>query len=95
MSLSHKPMTTFLEEVAADLYQRYGCDVSRLRILFPSRRAQLFFTDALSRQTNAPIWQPQFETIDRIMTSITGLSSVALRALREFLIRPTLLAQCP
>lgn len=73
MSLSHKPMTTFLEEVAADLYQRYGRDVSRLRILFPSRRAQLFFTDALSRQTDAPIWQPQFETIDRIMTSITGL----------------------
>lgn len=66
-------MVTFVEEVAADLYSRYGRDVSQLRILFPSRRAQLFFTDALSRQTDAPMWQPQFESIDRLMTTIAGI----------------------
>ena len=66
-------MVTFVEEVAADLYRRYGREVSRLRIMFPSRRAQLFFTDALSRLTDTPIWQPQFETIDRLMTSIAGI----------------------
>ncbi|MBR2050162.1 MAG: PD-(D/E)XK nuclease family protein, partial [Rikenellaceae bacterium] len=66
-------MVTFIEEVAADLYRRYGREVSRLRIMFPSRRAQLFFTDALSRLTDTPIWQPQFETIDRLMTSIAGI----------------------
>ena len=66
-------MITFVEEVASDLYSRYGSDVSQLRILFPSRRAQLFFTDALSRLTDVPLWQPQFESIDRLMTSIAGI----------------------
>ena len=66
-------MITFVEEVASDLYSRYGSDVSQLRILFPSRRAQLFFTDALSRLTEVPLWQPQFESIDRLMTSIAGI----------------------
>ncbi|MBQ5609257.1 MAG: PD-(D/E)XK nuclease family protein [Rikenellaceae bacterium] len=66
-------MVAFVEEVASDLYSRYGREVSRLRILFPSRRAQLFFTDALSRLTDVPIWQPQFESIDRLMTSIAGI----------------------
>lgn len=73
MSMSEKQMVTFVEEVASDLYSRYSSDVSRLRILFPSRRAQLFFTDALSRLTDVPLWQPQFENIDRLMTSIAGI----------------------
>lgn len=73
MSSAESQMVTFIEEVASDLYRRYGRDVSQLRILFPSRRAQLFFIDALSRMTDTPIWQPQFVTIDQIMTSITGI----------------------
>ena len=73
MSMADSQMVTFVEEVASDLYSRYGRDVSRLRILFPSRRAQLFFTDALSRLTDVPLWQPQFESIDRLMTSIAGI----------------------
>ena len=73
MSIADSQMVTFVEEVASDLYSRYGRDVSRLRILFPSRRAQLFFTDALSRLTDVPLWQPQFESIDRLMTSIAGI----------------------
>nr|WP_303330253.1 hypothetical protein [uncultured Alistipes sp.] len=39
----------FLEEVARDLHARYGAELSDRTILFPSRRARLFFTDALSR----------------------------------------------
>ena len=42
-------MTTFLEQVAADLYERFGREVSSLRIMFPSRRARLFFADALAK----------------------------------------------
>ena len=71
--MAESQMVAFVEEVASDLYSRYGREVSRLRILFPSRRAQLFFTDALSRLTDVPIWQPQFESIDRLMTSIAGI----------------------
>lgn len=66
-------MTTFLEQLAADLYARYGRDVSSLRLLFPSRRARLFFTEALSRLADAPLWQPEFISLDTLMTSAAGI----------------------
>ena len=66
-------MKTFLEEVAADLYARYGAQLSERAMLFPSRRARLFFVDALSRIADRPMWQPAWVTIDDLMTEISGL----------------------
>lgn len=66
-------MQGFLEEVAERLYTRYGDELVDRNILFPSRRAQLFFTDALSRIVRRPLWQPRWVTIDELMSEITGL----------------------
>lgn len=66
-------MKTFLSEVAADLYARYGEHLSERAVLFPSRRARLFFVDALSRIADRPMWQPSWATIDDLMTEISGL----------------------
>ena len=66
-------MKTFLEEVAADLYARYGEALSERAMLFPSRRARLFFVDALARIVRRPMWQPQWTTIDELMSEIAGL----------------------
>lgn len=66
-------MTTFIEQLAADLYARYGRDISSLRILFPSRRAQLFFAEALSHLTDVPLWQPHFTSLDTLMTTVAGI----------------------
>ena len=66
-------MKTFLQEVAADLYARYGESLSERAILFPSRRARLFFIDALSQIVERPMWQPEWVTIDDLMTEISGL----------------------
>ena len=68
-------MRGFLEEVAADLYGRFGRGVSELTVLFPSRRARLFFTDALSRIAAEPLWQPRWQTVDELTTEISGLRS--------------------
>lgn len=68
-------MRGFLGEVAADLYGRYGREVSELTVLFPSRRARLFFTDALSELADAPLWQPRWQTVDELMSEISGLRS--------------------
>lgn len=65
----------FLEEVARDLHARYGAELSDRTILFPSRRARLFFTDALSRIANRPMWQPAWTTIDCLTTEISGLET--------------------
>lgn len=66
-------MTGFLEQVAVDLYGRYGEALSERAVLFPSRRARLFFVDALTRIAGRPMWQPEWATIDELMSEISGL----------------------
>ncbi len=66
-------MQGFLEEVAADLYARYGDGLSERMLIFPSRRARLFFVDALTRIAQRPMWQPQWVSIDDLTTEISGL----------------------
>ena len=64
---------TFLQEAAKRLYERYGDDISSLRIVLPSRRARLFFSDALSALTSKPIWQPRYISMDDIMSRYSSL----------------------
>ncbi|MBQ1981494.1 MAG: hypothetical protein II226_09430, partial [Alistipes sp.] len=59
---------TFIEEVAEKLYRRYGNNISKLTIIFPSQRARLFFSEALSKLIERPIWQPNYMTMDDIMS---------------------------
>ena len=66
-------MKTFLGEVAADLYARYGETLADRAVLFPSRRARLFFTEALSHIVQRPMWQPEWTTVDELMTEVSGL----------------------
>lgn len=66
-------MKSFISEVASRLYERYGDDVSSLSILFPSRRARLFFNDELSKIVDQPLWQPEWLTVDELMSEISGL----------------------
>ena len=67
-------MQTFLSEIAERLYDRYGDDVSSLSILFPSRRARIFFLDALSSIAKRPMWQPEWLTVDDLMSEISGVA---------------------
>ena len=66
-------MKSFISEVASRLYERYGDDISSLSILFPSRRARLFFNDELSKIVDQPLWQPEWLTVDELMSEISGL----------------------
>ncbi len=66
-------MRSFLSEIATSLYDRYGDEVSSLTLVFPSRRARLFFSDALSRIARRPLWQPRFASVDELMERIAGV----------------------
>lgn len=66
-------MQTFLGEVAARLYARYGNDISSLSLLFSSRRARLFFADALSGVAHGPLWEPEYLSVDDLMSELSGL----------------------
>ena len=65
--------SSFLSELAHKLLDRYSGDLSSLVMLFPSRRARVFFDDALSELSALPRWQPQWMTIDEIMERASGL----------------------
>ena len=68
-------MRTFLEEAAKQLYEQYKNDCSSLVVVFPSRRARIFFTSALAEIAKQPMWEPTFITIDEIMAELSGLRS--------------------
>lgn len=77
-------MKCFLGEVATDLYQRYGAQISELTLLFPSQRARLFFMEALTRLTDKPLWQPHMGSMDALMCEAAGLQrGERLRLLAE------------
>ena len=77
-------MNSFLSETARALYERHGDGISSLRIVFPSRRARLFFTDALAGIARRPIWQPHWTTVDELMEEVSGLHTAdRLRLISE------------
>ena len=69
-------MEKFLEQVAADLWQRYGDRVGELKVILPNVRTRVFFVDALSRIASKPIWSPEYLSIDSLMVALSGLERV-------------------
>ena len=69
-------MATFIEEVASRLYDRYGDDVSSLTIVMPSKRARLFFAEALAKVSMRPMWEPTYTSIDDLMGELSALHKV-------------------
>lgn len=71
------PNTPFLQQAAESLYRRYGEHISDLTLVFPSRRARLYFSEYLSRLITKPLWQPKTGSIDDIFGRITGLTAAS------------------
>ena len=69
-------MRSFLSELAEQLYSKYGRDIAKCTILFPSQRARLYFSQALAEVIpNGVGWSPKYTTIDELMCSVTNLQS--------------------
>ena len=66
-------MSSFLEQVAADLLTRYGTNLSRVAVVFPNKRASLFLNEYLARQAGRPIWSPSYITISDLFRSHSTL----------------------
>jgi CRISPR/Cas system-associated exonuclease Cas4 (RecB family) len=48
----------FLDKLAGELLGKHGNDISALQIVFPSRRAGLYFKKYLSEMIKTPVWSP-------------------------------------
>jgi CRISPR/Cas system-associated exonuclease Cas4 (RecB family) len=66
-------MTSFLDTVASDLFKRYGEAISQRCLIFPNRRAHLFFSESLSHIIQKPIWQPASKSIDELVKETSQL----------------------
>lgn len=68
-------MKTFLQLVAHDLYAKIGNDLSRTAIVFPNKRASLFFNEYLAAETDRPLWSPAYVSISELFRQLSPLKS--------------------
>lgn len=64
-------MESFLKLVAADLYSRKEGKLARTAIVFPNKRAGLFFNEYLAQQSDSPIWSPAYISISELFRSLS------------------------
>ncbi|MBQ8806824.1 MAG: PD-(D/E)XK nuclease family protein [Bacteroidaceae bacterium] len=64
--------TPFLKSVAEDLYQHLNGKFDKVTIIFPNKRANLFFNQYLAELNgNRPMWLPEYATINDIFSSLS------------------------
>lgn len=68
--MTNKP---FLKAVAEDIYQRIGDDMSRTAVIFPGKRAGLFFNQYLADCASHPLWAPTYITISELFDKLSPL----------------------
>jgi hypothetical protein len=66
-------MGLFLDKLAEELYSKYEKGISRMCIVFPSRRAGLFFKQHLSKNLNQPLWLPAVFSIQDFIAKLSPL----------------------
>lgn len=66
-------MHRFLETCAGYIYEKYSHDLQDICIVFPNRRASVFFTAYLQKLLDKPVISPQLTTIGEWMQSLSSL----------------------
>ena len=68
-------MIPFLKIVATDLYNRFNGKLDNVAVVFPNKRAGLFFNQYLLENSgNNPIWSPQYMTINELFQQCSELT---------------------
>lgn len=60
----------FLYKVAKDLKQRVGKDMADIAVIFPNKRAALFFNKYLVKDEKEPVWSPKYLTISELFRNM-------------------------
>ncbi len=67
-------MEAFLQLVAHDLYNKTRGDFSGTAVVFPNKRASLFFNKYLAMESDSPLWSPAYMTISELLQQLSGLN---------------------
>jgi CRISPR/Cas system-associated exonuclease Cas4 (RecB family) len=68
-------MEYFLDTIAGSLYNEFGNNLNRHCLVFPNRRAGLFFLKHLASQIEKPVWEPYVLTINELFQSHSSLQT--------------------
>jgi hypothetical protein len=66
-------MTYFLEHIANTLHNEFGNTLNRHCLVFPGRRAGLYFMKYLAAKIEKPVWAPSIMTINELFRSYSSL----------------------
>lgn len=66
-------MKTFLQDVAHDLFGKLNGDFSKTAIVFPNKRAGLFFNEYLAQEGSGPMWAPVYVSISDLLQKLSPL----------------------
>jgi CRISPR/Cas system-associated exonuclease Cas4 (RecB family) len=65
-------MTPFLESVAKYIFEKHENKLYELAIVFPNKRARLFFNQYIGQLSSKPVFAPKYYTITEYMQQLTG-----------------------
>ena len=66
-------MEKFLKQTASYLYNKYQSDLVKTTVVFPNRRAGVFFQKYLSQLIEKPLFSPKITTISELVMNFTPL----------------------
>ena len=64
-------MDTFLQQVARDLYSKIGDELAYTAVVFPNKRAGLFFNESLAAESDRPLWAPAYVSISELFRELS------------------------
>ncbi len=65
--------TPFLKEIAAHLLESGRYNLNETCMVFPNKRARLYFSKYLGELTDKPIWAPKYMSVNELMEQLSGL----------------------
>ncbi|MFM7193878.1 MAG: PD-(D/E)XK nuclease family protein, partial [Bacteroidota bacterium] len=74
---------TFLSELAASILKDHA-DPGKVTVVFPTRRAALYFREELSALIDKPSWSPELITMEDLFVRLSGMQKpTRLRLIHE------------
>lgn len=65
--------TPFLKEIAAHLLESGRYNLNETCMVFPNKRARIYFSKYLGELTDKPIWAPKYMSVNELMEQLSGL----------------------
>lgn len=66
-------MESFLKQVAKDLYKRQEGNLAHTAVIFPNKRAGLFFNEYLAALSEKPVWTPAYLSISELFRELSDM----------------------